>query len=51
MACADSPRFKDIPIGKVLDVEEPKTGHVHWPDMEVDLTTEVIAQQAARRIA
>jgi hypothetical protein len=36
------PWFKDVPIGKILNVEEPSGGHFYWPDLDVDLTAEII---------
>jgi hypothetical protein len=42
MSYLDFPWFKDAPIGKVLNVEEPTFGHFHWPDLDVDLTTDII---------
>lgn len=36
------PWFKDVPIGKILNVEEPTPGHFHWPDLDVDLCAESI---------
>ena len=36
------PWFKDAPIGKILNVQEPYRGHFYWPDLDVDLTTEII---------
>lgn len=36
------PWFKDAPVGKVLNVEEPTPGHYYWPDLDVDLTAEII---------
>ncbi|MDE2322080.1 MAG: DUF2442 domain-containing protein [candidate division NC10 bacterium] len=38
----DFPWFKDVPVGKVLTVEEPTPGHFYWPDLDIDLTTEMI---------
>ncbi|MCZ7626915.1 MAG: integron cassette protein [Candidatus Methylomirabilota bacterium] len=38
----DFPWFKDAPIGKVLTVEEPMLGHFYWPDLDIDLTIEMI---------
>lgn len=38
----DFPWFKDVPVGKVLNVEEPMPGHFYWPDLDVDLTAEII---------
>ena len=43
MSYEDFPWFKDVPVGKVLNVEEPKPGHFYWPDLDVDLTAEIIA--------
>ena len=31
------PWFKDAPIGKILNVEEPSPGHFYWPELDVDL--------------
>jgi hypothetical protein len=31
------PWFKDAPIGKILNVEEPTPGHFYWPELDVDL--------------
>lgn len=42
MAYADFPWFKDASVGKILDVEEPRPGHFYWPDLDVDLTEEII---------
>ncbi len=38
----DFPWFKDVPIRKILNVEEPSSGHFYWPDLDVDLTAEII---------
>lgn len=38
----DFPWFKNAPIGKILNVEEPLPGHYYWPDLDVDLTTDII---------
>lgn len=38
----DFPWFKDAPVGKVLHVEEPTPGHYYWPDLDIDLTAEII---------
>jgi predicted RNase H-like HicB family nuclease len=42
MSCEDFPWFKDAPVGKILDVQEPSPGHFYWPALDVDLTTEII---------
>ncbi|GMQ96391.1 MAG: DUF2442 domain-containing protein [Gammaproteobacteria bacterium] len=33
----DFPWFKDVPVGKILSVEEPSPGHFYWPELDVDL--------------
>ena len=38
----DFPWFKDVPVGKILNVEEPSPGHFHWPDLDVDLGVAMI---------
>ena len=38
------PWFKDAPIGKILNVEEPTPGHFYWPELDVDLGIESIEQ-------
>ncbi len=37
------PWFKEAPVGKVLNVEEPSPGHFYWPDLDVDLSEKIIA--------
>jgi hypothetical protein len=29
-------------VGKILHVEEPYPEHFYWPDLDVDLTSEII---------
>lgn len=43
MSYADFPWFRDVPVGKILNVEEPAPNHFHWPELDVDLTPEIIA--------
>jgi len=38
----DFPWFRDAPVGKILNVEQPSPGHFHWPDLDIDLTAEII---------
>ena len=38
----DFPWFKDVPVGQIIDVEQPSPGHFHWPQLDVDLGTEAI---------
>jgi len=42
MSYEDFPWFKDVPIGKIINVKEPSPGHFFWPDLDVDLSTEII---------
>ncbi len=42
MSYEDFPWFKDAPVGKILNVEELHAGHYYWPDLDVDLTAEII---------
>jgi hypothetical protein len=36
------PWFKEAPVGKILNVEEPTPGHFYWPELDVDLGIESI---------
>ena len=36
------PWFKDAPVRKIFNVEEPHPEHFYWPDLDVDLTVETI---------
>jgi len=36
------PWFKEAPIGKVLNVDQPTPSHFYWPDLDVDLSLETI---------
>lgn len=36
------PWFRDAPIGKLLQVEQPHPTHVYWPGLDVDLALESI---------
>jgi len=38
----DFPWFKDVPIRKILKVEEVTPGHFYWPELDVDLSVEII---------
>jgi hypothetical protein len=42
MSYEDFPWFKDAPVKKILNVEEPSPDHFYWPDLDVDLTSEII---------
>jgi hypothetical protein len=34
--------LKNAPVAAILRVEEPRRGHFFWPDLDVDLTEEII---------
>jgi hypothetical protein len=36
------PWFKNATIAQVSNVEEPQKGHFYWPDLDVDLTIDII---------
>lgn len=36
------PWFKEAPVRKILNVEECAPGHYYWPDLDIDLTHEII---------
>jgi len=36
------PWFKNATIAQVSNAEEPRKGHFYWPDLDVDLTVDII---------
>lgn len=42
MSYDDFPWFKEQPVRVIMHVEEPSPGHFYWPDIDVDLTQEII---------
>ncbi|MCG5511891.1 DUF2442 domain-containing protein [Ectothiorhodospira shaposhnikovii] len=42
MSYDDFPWFKDQPVKVILHVEELSPRHFYWPDIDVDLTQEII---------
>ena len=38
----DFPWFKDQAVKSIINVEEQSSGHFYWPDIDVDLTEEMI---------
>ena len=42
MSYEDFPWFRDQPVKSILNVKEPSPGHFYWPDIDVDLTAEII---------
>ncbi len=42
MSYEDFPWFKNQPVEAILNVEELSPGHFYWPEIDVDLTDEII---------
>lgn len=42
MPYADFPWFNEQPLSSIVKVEELSPDHFHWPDIDVDLTLEMI---------
>ena len=42
MPFEEFPWFKEASIGQILNVEEASPGHFFWPDLDVDLTADMI---------
>ncbi len=42
MSYDDFPWFKDQPVKTILHVEEQSRGHFYWPEIDVDLTEQII---------
>ena len=38
----DSPWFREQTISSIINVEEQAPGHYYWPDIDVDLSQEII---------
>ena len=36
------PWFKQAPVEAILRVQRPTPGHLHWPDLDVDLAVDSI---------
>jgi len=36
------PWFKDASVKQILNVQEPSPNHFYWPDLDVDLSTDII---------
>lgn len=39
---AEFPWFEDAPIAKIMHVEWPSEDHLHWPDLDIDLSVRSI---------
>ncbi len=42
MSYDDFPWFKDQSVKSIINVEEPSPGHFYWPDIDIDVTEEII---------
>ncbi len=42
MSYEDFPWFKDQTVKSIINVEEQSSDHFYWPDIDVDLTGEMI---------
>jgi len=42
MSYEDFPWFKDQAVKTIINVEEPSPGHFYWPEIDIDLTEEII---------
>jgi hypothetical protein len=38
----DFPWFQDASVRQILNIQEPVTNHFYWPDLDVDLSKEII---------
>jgi len=47
LAFDDFPWFKDAPIGAIINVEQPTTGHFRWPDLDIDVSLASIEDPAS----
>ncbi len=42
MSYEEFPWFKEQPVKSIINVEEPSLGHFYWPELDVDLSVEMI---------
>lgn len=42
MSYDDFPWFREMAVKSIVNVEEQSPGHFYWPDLDVDLTREII---------
>ncbi|MGH7179454.1 MAG: DUF2442 domain-containing protein [Tepidisphaeraceae bacterium] len=40
---SEFPWFKDVPIGRLLNVHLLSSHHLYWPDLDVDLAVESLS--------
>ena len=50
MSYEDFPWFRDQVVKSILNVQEPSPGHFFWPDIDVDLTEEMIDEFHLNRL-
>ena len=46
MSYENFPWFKDQTVNSIINVEEQGPGHYYWPDLDIDLTDEIIEYPA-----
>ena len=46
MSYDDFPWFRDQSVKSIINIEEPSPGHFYWPDIDVDVTEEIIENPA-----
>jgi Protein of unknown function (DUF2442) len=39
---AEYPWFKQAPVEAILRLQQPRPGHLYWPDLDVDLSVDSI---------
>lgn len=39
---SEFPWFREVAVGKILQVEWPSPNHLYWPELDVDLAVESI---------
>lgn len=42
LAFEDFPRFKRASVEAIVRLEQPRPGHLHWPELDVDLSVDSI---------
>ena len=38
----DFPWFKDVSLKTIINIQEPFPNHFYWPDLDIDLSAEII---------
>ena len=46
MSYEDFPWFRSQPVSAIINVKEQSPGHFYWPDLDVDLTEDIIEHPA-----